>query len=158
MCLPNEGNVREEHLGSGANGSAAPETSLGWRQSVQGSAVGSARALGPATSALALTCLRPAGHLESHRGAGGGASVEQELSLLPVGGGAFRVLFPDVQATWAPQLRKGPEPDRPGLRGHCPCSGADFLGQRSYRWPRAQAWDTKGVAVTVIANPSLLHP
>lgn len=42
--------------------------------------------------------------------------MEQELSLLPVGGGAFRVPSPDVQATWAPQLRKGPEPDRPGLR------------------------------------------
>lgn len=41
--VPDEGNVREKRLGSEADGSAAPERSLGWRQSVQGPAVGSVR-------------------------------------------------------------------------------------------------------------------
>lgn len=95
--VPNEGNVREKRLGSGANGSAAPERSLGWRQSVQGPAVGSARELGQATSALALTCPGQLVTSESHRGAGGGARVEQELSLLQTGGGAFSIPSPDIQ-------------------------------------------------------------
>lgn len=49
---PHEEDMREKCLGSGANGSAAPERSLGWRQ---GPALGRARDLEPATSALALT-------------------------------------------------------------------------------------------------------
>lgn len=160
--VPNEGNVREKRLGSGANGSAAPERSLGWRQSVQGPAVGSARELGQATSALALTCPGQLVTSESHRGAGGGARVEQELSLLQTGGGAFSIPSPDIQTPRASQLRKGPEPHEPGdrgtERGHGRAPEQTSSGSWNYRGPRARAWHREGVAVTVIASLSLLHP
>lgn len=114
MRLPDEGNVRETRPGSGTNGSAAPERSLGWRQSVRGQ-----RGSGPGPwdqPPLPRLCLlRPAGPLWEPSGSWWRCQRGEEWSLLPMGGGHLgRVPSPDVRATWASQLRKGPEP---GLRG-----------------------------------------